>query len=64
MRDTEDVPWRPGWPRCPVCAWPVNPAAAAGGFTTHPGCDVEPAPLNPLATVHQLSLKLEERARR
>lgn len=54
-------PTPPGWPRCTACDWPLNPAAAAGGHTTHPGCD-QPTP--PLATVHQLSLKLEERAAR
>ena len=27
---------------CDVCARPVHPAAMAGGFTTHPGCDLPP----------------------
>ncbi|WP_033338979.1 hypothetical protein [Catenuloplanes japonicus] len=22
------------------CGWPLHPAAAAGGFSTHPGCDL------------------------
>jgi hypothetical protein len=29
----------PDWPLCTAgCGWPLDPAAAAGGHTTHPGC--------------------------
>lgn len=29
----------PDWPACTGgCGWPVNPAALAGGYTTHPAC--------------------------
>ncbi|HEX5543635.1 MAG TPA: hypothetical protein VFX60_19130 [Micromonospora sp.] len=48
-----DPPRRPGWPRCARCEWPLNPAAAAGGHTTRPGCDPDADP-RPLATVTQL----------
>ncbi len=47
------------WPPCATCKWPLHPAAAAGGFTTHPGCDAT-APQAPLATVHQLPIDPEE----
>jgi hypothetical protein len=31
---------RPGWRMCAAgCGWPVDPAAAAGGFDRHPGCE-------------------------
>lgn len=29
----------PEWPQCAAgCGWPVDPAALAGGWDTHPGC--------------------------
>jgi hypothetical protein len=30
---------RPGWPMCSAgCGWPIDTAALAGGFITHPLC--------------------------
>ena len=29
----------PDWPICPVCTWPIHPAALEGGYSTHPACD-------------------------
>lgn len=29
-----------GWPECAAqCGWPLDPAAAAGGYDRHPGCE-------------------------
>lgn len=45
-RDPDGRPWCGGTHpaggdphRCPGCGWPVDPAAQAGGHTTHPTCD-------------------------
>ena len=30
----------PGWRMCAAgCGWPLDPAAAAGGYDRHPGCE-------------------------
>jgi hypothetical protein len=64
-RPTPDLPPRDlsaraaAWPRCDHCPWPLNPAAAQGGHTTHPGCDPHADP-RPLATAHQLPIAYQE----
>ncbi len=47
--------------RCRRCDQPLHPAAAAGGFDTHPGCDLTREPVEPLATVIQLPIDIEGR---
>lgn len=46
---------------CRRCGQVLHPAAAAGGFDTHPSCDLEPETEKPLATVHQIPIDLEGR---
>jgi hypothetical protein len=50
---------RSRWPSCTTCREPLHPAAAAGGFTTHPDCDPGADP-QPLAAVYQLRIPTTE----
>lgn len=38
---------------CPTCGWPIDLAARAGGFTTHPTCDEDAITDPPTATETQ-----------